>query len=111
MRGIYASILQHFFGLKDKKPEQALSNIFLEPSKMNIDINEDEVNLLILDEIDQCLSNKSFIYNILEWTQSSAFPFGSILISNMADFSANVENKSRSRIKFNAVIFAPYSYQ
>lgn len=83
----------------------------MDPSKINATVSDHEVNLIILDEIDQCFSSKTFIYNILQWTQSSTFSFGSILISNMVDFSANVEKKSRSRIKFNSVIFAPYSYE
>jgi Cdc6-like AAA superfamily ATPase len=65
VRGIYSLILEHFFSQKDRKPEQALSNIFMDPSKINATVSDHEVNLIILDEIDQCFSSKTFIYNIL----------------------------------------------
>lgn len=29
----------------------------------------------------------------------------------MVDFASNLENKSKSRLKFNSIIFAPYHYE
>ena len=65
----------------------------------------------MLDEVDQYFNEKTFIYNILEWVQRSRIKFGFIMISNMINFSANLESRLKSRLKFNSLVFAPYDYE
>ena len=36
---------------------------------------------------------------------------GFIMISNMINFSANLEGRLKSRLKFNSLVFAPYDYE
>ena len=71
---------------------------------------KENVKLLILDEVDQYFNEHVFMYNILEWLQRSKVKFGIVMISNMIDFSVNLEAKMRSRLKFNSIVFAPYNY-
>lgn len=48
------------------------------------------IKLLVLDEIDQLLGEKTFMYNITEWLQNSKIQWGLIMISNMIDFSVHL---------------------
>lgn len=66
-----------------------LANMFTNATTEN-DASLQKTKLIVFDEIDQCSSNKPFMYNILEWVQAAKFPLGIIMISNMADFASKL---------------------
>ena len=97
--------MEELFGLHDKKPEAALNIKFHEENPSSI------IHLVVLDEIDQFLSARNFIYNLLEWLGTGKVRLGVMMVSNMADLAVNLSSKLKSRLKFNTITFSPYRYE
>jgi hypothetical protein len=104
---VYTGILSTLFGVTEKKRTagQALAQQLEgkrgkgEPTKM-----------IILDEIDQFMNDQHFMYNMLEWLTCGS-KLVLVLISNVIDLTLRLEGKLQSRMKFQTLIFKPYSYQ
>ena len=73
--------------------------------------NNEKTKIIVLDEVDQCFNDQSFVYNILQTLQIGA-KLVLIFISNVIDLTLKLDSsKLQSRLKFETIIFKPYSFQ